>query len=73
MLGMGGVDGSGQATFNTSSLALGGHSITAVYSGDSNFTGSTSTALSQTVVSVIPVTPNVTLYSSAILSSRAKT
>ena len=40
---------SGSATFATSGLILGGHSITAVYAGDSNFTGSTSSALSQTV------------------------
>lgn len=33
----------GQATFTTSSLALGTHSITVVYSGDGNFSCSTST------------------------------
>ena len=38
-----------KATFATASLAEGTHSITAVYSGDSNFNGSTSTALSQKV------------------------
>ena len=40
-----------QATFSTSALALGTHPITAVYNGDSNFTGSTSSALSQNVTS----------------------
>jgi hypothetical protein len=40
---------SGTATFSTSSLAVNSHSITAVYSGDSNFTGSTSAALTQAV------------------------
>ncbi len=39
----------GSASCPTSSLAPGTHSITAVYSGDSNFYGSTSTALSQVV------------------------
>jgi hypothetical protein len=39
----------GQATFTTSSLALGTFQITAVYGGDSNFTGSTSPALAQVV------------------------
>jgi sugar lactone lactonase YvrE len=39
----------GQATYTTSSLAVGSDSITAVYSGDGNFNGSTATALSQTV------------------------
>src|SRR5258708_24151735 len=37
------------ATFSTSALAVGSHSITAVYSGDSNFGTSTSSALTQTV------------------------
>jgi hypothetical protein len=39
----------GQATLATSSLTLGSQSITAVYGGDSNFTASTSAALTQTV------------------------
>jgi hypothetical protein len=37
------------ATFSTYSLAVGSHSITVTYNADSNFNGSTSTALSQTV------------------------
>ncbi len=44
------VSGAVQATLTTSSLAVASHSITAVYVGDTNFTGSTSTALSQTVL-----------------------
>lgn len=44
---------SGVATFTTSALAAGNHSITAVYSGDSNFAGSTSNTVSQTVKSVV--------------------
>ena len=40
---------SGSATFNTSALTVGSHSITAVYSGDTNFSGSTSSVLTQTV------------------------
>lgn len=44
----------GMATFTTSSLSIGTHTITAVYSGDSNFNGtgagsSTATALTQQV------------------------
>ena len=39
----------GTATFATSALAMAGHSITAVYGGDSNFTTSTSSSLTQTV------------------------
>ncbi|MCA1626443.1 MAG: Ig-like domain repeat protein [Acidobacteria bacterium] len=43
------VSGQYQATFSTSSLSIGGHSITAVYGGDSNFNTSTSAAVTQTV------------------------
>ena len=38
-----------KATFATASLAEGTHSLTAVYSGDSNFNGGTSAALSEKV------------------------
>jgi hypothetical protein len=48
-LGSGTLNASGVATFATSSLTAGGHSITAVYGGDSNYTGSTSPALTQQV------------------------
>jgi photosystem II stability/assembly factor-like uncharacterized protein len=47
-LGTGALSG-GVATFSISTLAVGLHSITAVYSGDSNFTTSTSPTLTQTV------------------------
>jgi len=47
-LGMGTLSG-GKATFKTSSLAKGQHSITAVYAGDATFMGSTSPMLTQTV------------------------
>ncbi|HEV2380983.1 MAG TPA: Ig-like domain repeat protein, partial [Terriglobia bacterium] len=40
---------SGQATFSTNSLAIGQQPITATYSGDSNFAGSTSATLNQAV------------------------
>jgi Subtilase family/Bacterial Ig-like domain (group 3) len=43
------VNGSGQATLVTSSLAVGMHSITVAYSGDANFTASTSSALTQII------------------------
>jgi hypothetical protein len=51
----------GKATLSTSALAIGSHSITFVYSGDSNFLGSTSPALTQTVnvgASTTTVTPS---------------
>jgi hypothetical protein len=37
------------ATFSTASLSVGTHSITARYGGDTNYNGSTSAVLSQTV------------------------
>jgi Bacterial Ig-like domain (group 3)/Beta-propeller repeat len=47
-LGSSGVSGNA-ASLTTSGLAIGTHSVTAVYSGDSNFTGSTSNVVSQVV------------------------
>ena len=48
MLGTGTLSG-GKATFATSGLGTGAHSITAIYGGDTNFTGSTSAVLTQTI------------------------
>ena len=48
-IGSGTLNSSGEATFSTSTLTVGTHSITAVYAGDTNFTTSTSTAVSQVV------------------------
>ena len=48
-LGTGTLNASGVATFATSSLAVGQHSVTAVYGGDANNAGSTSSVLTQTV------------------------
>ncbi len=41
--------GAGQARISTDSLALGTHSITAVYAGDNNYAGATSAAISELV------------------------
>jgi hypothetical protein len=46
----------GTATCATNALAAGPHTITAVYSGDGNFTTSTSPALTQTVLSTTTTT-----------------
>jgi hypothetical protein len=48
VLGTGSLSG-GMATFSTTALAVGGHSITADYGGSANFSASTSTAIIQTV------------------------
>jgi len=42
----------GTATYSTSGLSFGSHSITAGYSGDSNYNGSTSLVITQTVNTV---------------------
>src|ERR1700722_1100603 len=44
------VGGAQVATFTTSTLSAGTHSITAIYVGDTNNAGSTSTAVSQVIV-----------------------
>lgn len=46
----------GQATFTTSSLAVGSHAITAVYGGDSNFQGSTSATMVESVAAASSTT-----------------
>lgn len=43
------LNSSGMATYSTSTLAVGVHAITAQYSGDSQFSGSTSTAMTETI------------------------
>jgi len=48
-LGTGTLNGSGIATFTTSTLAVGASSITAVYGGSTSFNTSTSPVLTQTV------------------------
>lgn len=51
LLGTGTLNGAGQATFTTSTLSIATHAITAVYSGDGNFKGGMSAALTQAVLS----------------------
>ncbi|MDP9372644.1 MAG: Ig-like domain repeat protein [Chloroflexota bacterium] len=49
-LGAGALDASGRATLTTAALTSGARSITAVYAGGSNFGGSASAVLTQTVI-----------------------
>jgi hypothetical protein len=59
-LGSANVNMVGQATLNVSSLSVGVHAITAVYSGDSVYSGSASGVLSQTVNgNVVLLNPNI--------------
>ena len=48
-LGPGTLNASGIATFTTAALSRGSHKITAVYNGDSNFSTSTSAAVTESV------------------------
>ena len=54
----------GQANFTSSALSAGTHSITVMYGGDSNYTGSTSAALTQTVSSAKTTGTQTTVASS---------
>jgi VCBS repeat-containing protein len=54
-LGTATLNGSGQATLATSTLTVGGHSITVEFGGDGSFNGSTSSTLTQTVNNTAPV------------------
>jgi hypothetical protein len=50
-LGTGSVGNGGVATYQTSTLAVGAHSITAQYGGDANYSASTSPAVQVTITS----------------------
>jgi RHS repeat-associated protein len=54
-LGTGNVSG-GQATFTTTTLAVGAHAIGAAYGGDSNFKSSTASSLTQTINAIATTT-----------------
>jgi hypothetical protein len=73
------INASGQVTFTTSSLAVGTQTITAIYSGDTNYMGSTG-SLTQTVNQVVimntislPDGVGDTNYSPQILSASGGT
>ncbi len=59
------LDSSGQATFTTSTLAVGSDPITAVYTPTGNFQGSSSTTLVQTIEAPGLKSATTTLYLSA--------
>ena len=64
-IGSGTLNSSGTATFSTSSLGVGTHSVTAVYSGDANFSASTSAAVTVNVAVPAKVATNTSLSASA--------
>jgi hypothetical protein len=64
------------ASLTTSSLTVGTHSITAIYGGDSNFTGSTSLVLSQVVKGpAVKLSPTSLTFPTQVVftTSKAKT
>jgi uncharacterized delta-60 repeat protein len=75
ILGSSGLNGSGVATFSTSSLSAGTHTITATYNGDPNFNLSTGTLSGgQTVNSPTPTpspTPTATASPTATATATA--
>jgi autotransporter-associated beta strand protein len=68
-LGNPSTSGSSQATFTTSTLGVGSHTISATYNGDGNFNTSTSAALTQTITKANTTT---TVTSSANPSVRGQ-
>ncbi len=70
-LATGTLDASGRATFSTSSLSVGNHSITAVYGGNTNYRASASTKLTQKVnaagtASTLTSSANPSVYGLAV-------
>jgi hypothetical protein len=73
-LATGTLDGTGKASYTTNSLAVGSHSVSAAYSGDTSNTASTSSTVAVTVedfslpssvppISITPGTPNTATFS----------
>jgi hypothetical protein len=63
-LGAAWLDANGRATFTTSTLPAGSHTVTAVYGGDSAFSGSQSAAVT-VLVSAVAVPPPANLVAAA--------
>ena len=68
MLGTGALSATGVATYATTALPTGSDSITAVYGGDSNFNGSTSSAVTVTVNAVVVQNPAFALSNSGSIT-----
>jgi len=69
-IGSGAVSGN-TAHFSTTTLAVGTHPITAQYSGDPNFSGSTSSAIGETITigattTALTVSPNPATYAQSV-------
>jgi hypothetical protein len=62
----------GVATFTTSTLALGAHTVVAEYAGDGNFTGTTNTLAANQVINTPPVAGNDTIQRSPTTSVKVR-
>ena len=71
-LGTGTLSPTGAATFSTTTLAVGSHTITAVYGGNTGYATSTSAALVQTV-QLATTTAQLTTSANPIISGNALT
>jgi hypothetical protein len=69
VLGAGTLDASGKARFSTSALAIGQHSITAVYGGDAKVSASTSAALTETIRPANDNFASRTVFSGTLISA----
>jgi hypothetical protein len=70
------LDGTGHAAYATAALTIGSHSITASYSGDTNFLGSTSPVLTQQVNgAAVTLSPTALSFGNVVINttSTAKT
>ena len=66
VLGTGVIGSGGIATFDTTSLAVGSHTMTAAYLGDATYQASTSDPLNQVVNAVSTTTTSTTTLSSSV-------
>lgn len=78
VLGTVSVNGSGVASFTTSSLSVSGYSVTAAYDGDGQHEASTSSSLSQSVLGIptlvtVNANPVSTTYGNSVMLTAAVT
>jgi hypothetical protein len=66
LLGSGDVNSSGVATFSTTTLAAGAHSLKAVYSGNPGLTGSTSNTFAETISPLVSTATALTAAPSPV-------
>jgi hypothetical protein len=76
MIGSGSLDGTGHASYTTTMLPVGAHTITAVYADDADFLGSTSPGITQTVGMATPTVDvasgeNASTYGDSVTLSAA--